>query len=185
LVKWKQYRPGGISIVIEHSEDGLGPLAPTPQDYGFPEKPSLSQRECWDNQQRFLRRYAERGKISLSAGDVGLHPRTIERWQSVDLYGFNKRLEYAYQAYREFREEENQEWMRETKHNSQIYRIFDMKALWPEKYREDVKPQQNDAAQQLLDKLTEMAAKEIAERKRLEEGAAEGEYRELDDKGQG
>ena len=69
--------------------------------------------------------------------------------------------------------------MRETKHNSQIYRIFHMKAIWPEKYREDAKPVSTDPSRQLLDKLTEMARKEVAERQRLEAEATEGEYREL------
>jgi hypothetical protein len=167
-------------MLAHNDDDDLNVGAPTPQDWGFPEKASLSQRACWENQQRFLRRFAERGKISLSAGDVGLHPSTIERWQSVDLYGFNKRLEYANQAYRESQAEENEEWMKETKHNSQIYRIFHMKAIWPEKYREDARPQQTDASQQLLDRLTEMARKEIEERKRLEAGSTEAEFRELD-----
>jgi hypothetical protein len=81
---------------------------------------------------------------------------------------------------RESLEEANQEWMRETKHNSQIYRIFDMKAAWPEKYREDAKPQNNDAAQELLDRLTAMAAKDIERRKQLEAESTEAEYRELD-----
>jgi hypothetical protein len=85
-------------MLAHNDDDDLRTGAPTPQDWGFPEKPSLSQRACWENQQRFLRRFAERGKISLSAADVGLHPSTIERWQAVDLYGFNKRLEYAYHA---------------------------------------------------------------------------------------
>jgi hypothetical protein len=55
-----------------------------------------------------------------------------------------------------------------------------MKAIWPEKYREDVKPASSDASQQLLDRLTEMARKEIEERKRLEASSTEAEYRELD-----
>jgi hypothetical protein len=166
-------------MAIEHNDDGLGPLVPTPQDWGLPEKPSLSQLQCWDNQQRFLRRYVERGKLSLSAADVGLHPATIERWQRMDLYGFLKRLEQAYQAYRESLEEQMDEFIRDTKHNSQIAQIFRLKAAWPEKYREDVKPQSADAGRQLLDKLTEMARKEMAERQRLEEGATKGEYLDL------
>jgi hypothetical protein len=165
--------------VIEHSEDGLEPLAPSPQDYGFPEKPTLQQRNCWENQQRFLRRYAERGKLALSAGDVGVSVKAVEKWQRLDKYSFNQRLEQAFQVYRETQEELNEEWVRETKHNSQIYRIFHMKAIWPEKYRDDVKPQSTDAGRQLLDRLTEMARKEIAERKRLEAEATDGEFREL------
>jgi hypothetical protein len=165
--------------LVPHDDEELKTSAPTPQDWGLPQKPSLAQLQCWDNQQRFLRRYAERGKLSLSAGDCGFHPATVERWQRMDLYGFNKRLEYAFQPYRETQEQLNEEWVNETKHNSQIYRIFHMKAIWPEKYREDAKPQSNSDSRQLLDKLTEMARKEIAERERLEAESTEAEYREL------
>jgi hypothetical protein len=179
LVEWRHYRPGGISIVIEHIEDGLGPLAPTPQHYGFPEKPTLQQRDAWENQQRFLRRYAERGKLALSAGDVGISVAAVEKWQRLDKYSFNKRLELAYQAYRESLEESMDEFIRDTKHNSQILQIFRLKAAWPEKYRDDAKPVSTDPSRQLLDKLTEMARKEVAERQRLEAEATEGEYREL------
>jgi hypothetical protein len=179
LVKWKQYRPGGISIVIEHSEDGLGPLAPTPQDYGFPEKPTLQQRDAWENQQRFLRRYAERGKLALSAGDVGISVAAVEKWQRLDKYSFNKRLELAYQAYRESLEEQMDEFIRDSKHNTQIIQIFRLKAAWPEKYRDDARPVSDDPSRQLLDRLTEMARKEMEERQRLEEGSVEAEYRDL------
>jgi hypothetical protein len=100
------------------------------------------------------------------------------RWLSP--HNFCKRLEAAYQAYRETLEEEMDEYVRDSKHNTQILQIFRLKGAWPEKYREDVKPQNNDSAQELLDRLTAMAAKDIAERKRLEAESTEAEYRELD-----
>jgi hypothetical protein len=164
--------------MLAHNDDD-GTEALTPQDWGLPEKPTIVEQRTWDNQERFLRRFAQRGKVVLSAADAGISDRAVEKWQNSDKFGFNKRYERAFQAYREMREEENQEWMRETKHNSQIYRIFDMKALWPEKYREDAKPVSEDASQQLLDKLTEMARLDIEKRKRLEAEATEAEYREL------
>jgi hypothetical protein len=169
--------------VIEHNDDGLGLLAPTPQDYGFPEKPTHRELQCWENQQRFLRRYAERGKFVLSAADVGISIQAIYKWQKADKFSFNKRFELAYQAYRESLEEDMDEYIRDSKHNTQIIRIFRLKAAWPEKYREDIKPQSTDAGRQLLDKLTEMARKEVEERRRLEEGATEGEYRDLGETG--
>jgi hypothetical protein len=172
-----------MTVATHDDEQGLTP--PSPQDWGLPEKPTLAQRECWENQQRFLRRYAERGKKSLSAADVGLHPTTIERWQSLDLYGFNKRLDYAYQAYREYLEEEDEEYLRESAHNTQIYRIFRLKAAWPEKYREDVKIVGMEPVREMLDKLTEIAAKRLErERRELEQSSLEGEYREMGEEGQ-
>jgi hypothetical protein len=48
-------------------QDGLVSEPLTPQDWGFPEKPNHRELQCWENQQRFLRRYAERGKMALSA----------------------------------------------------------------------------------------------------------------------
>jgi hypothetical protein len=166
------------AIQLQHNDDELGPLAPTPQHYGFPEKPTLQQREAWENQQRFLRQYALRGKISLSPADAGITVWAVEKWQRTDKYGFNKRLEMAYQAYRESLEEDMDEFIRDSKHNTQILRIFRLKAAWPEKYRDDVKPQSNDEGRQLLDRLTEMARKE------QEAGATEGEFREMEE-GQG
>jgi hypothetical protein len=71
------------------------------------------------------------------------------------------------------------EYIRDSKHNTQILQIFRMKAAWPEKYREDVKVVINDTAQQLLDRLREMARIDREERQRLEAGATEGEYRDL------
>jgi hypothetical protein len=155
--------------------------APSPQDWGLPAKPTIVEQRTWDNQQRYLRRFAERGKAVLSAADVGISHDAVERWQHADKFGFVKRYELAYQAYREMLEQENEEWVRESNHNTQIYRIFQMKAAWPEKYREDAKPQNTDTAQELLDRLTEMAAKDIERRRQLEAEATEVEYRELKD----
>jgi hypothetical protein len=74
------------------------------------------------------------------------------------------------------------DYISESKHNVQILHIFRLKAEAPDKYREDVKPTNNDATQEWLARLTEMVRKELEERRRLEEGAAEEEYRELGEK---
>ena len=75
--------PEGITVTNGHlvpqHDDDMDPLVPTPQDYGFPERPTLQQRDCWEHQQRFLRRYAERGKLALSAGDVGISVKAVEK----------------------------------------------------------------------------------------------------------
>jgi hypothetical protein len=65
-------------------------------------------------------------------------------------------------------------FIEESPHNTQIARMFRLKAEAPEKYREDIKPQSYDASRELLDRLTEVARKEIEERRKLEEGATEG-----------
>jgi hypothetical protein len=146
--------------MAEH-DDGLEALAPTPQDYGFPEKPTRVDQRVWDTQQRFLRRYAERGKFVLSAADVGISIQAIYKWEKSDKFSFNKRMELAYQAYRESLEEEDEEYIRESAHNTQIYRIFRMKAAWPEKYREDVKVQDLEPLTQLLEEARKLAARDI------------------------
>ena len=153
----------------EH-DNGLGLIAPTPQDWGFPEKPSKVDQRTWDTQQRFLRRYAERGKFVLSAADVGISIQAIYKWQRSDKFSFNKRMELAYQAYRESLEEEDEEYIRESNQNTQIYRIFRLKAAWPEKYGDRVQVVANDSVTQMLDRLTEIAARRLEQEKQQLEG---------------
>jgi hypothetical protein len=62
-------------------------------------------------------------------------------------------------------------WVNESKHNTQIARIFRLKAVWPEKYREEVKVLNTDASLRMLEMLRELGKKELE--------AIEGEYREL------
>ena len=105
-------------MTVTTHDDEIGPVSPDPKDYGFPEKPTRVDQRVWDTQQRFLRRYAERGKFVLSAADVGISIQAIYKWQSSDKFSFNKRLELAYQAYRESQEDENEEWVQESKQNT-------------------------------------------------------------------
>jgi hypothetical protein len=165
--------------MVKHSDNGIELLGPDPEDFGFPAKPTRNDQRVWDTQQRFLRRYAERGKFVLSAADVGITPQAVYKWEHADKFGFNKRMEQAYQAYRETLEQQMDEFIDESKHNTQIAQIFRLKAAWPEKYQDDAKPVSASESRQLLDRLTEMARKEIEERKPLEEGATEGEFRDL------
>jgi hypothetical protein len=92
----------------------------------------------------------------------------VYKWQNLDKFSFTKRFELAYQAYRESLEEQMDEFIRDTKHNSQIAQIFRLKAAWPEKYREETKIYVQDSAKELLEKLTQMAGEEIKARERLE-----------------
>jgi hypothetical protein len=164
--------------VIKHSDD-QGMEALTPQEYRFPEHPSKVDKRIWDNQERFLSIYANEGKVILAAKRTGISTETIYNWQKADKFGFEKRVERAHDEYVEHLECQMDNYIDNSKHNTQILQIFRLRAEAPEKYREDTKPPQTDAAQALLDRLTEMAARDIAKRKQLEEGAAEGEFRDL------
>src|SRR5919106_1853620 len=98
-----------------------------------------------------------------------------------DVFSFNCRIEAAHAGYCEKREEGLDDRLENPKGNrgSDILYMFKMKAENPDKYREEAKVVVNDSAQQLLDKLTAMAAKELEERRRLEAGVTEGEHRDL------
>jgi hypothetical protein len=159
----------------EH-DDELGLMAPTPQEWDFPERPNHRELQCWENQQRFLRQYATRGKIALSAADAGLTACAVEKWQRTDKYGFNKRLELAYQAYRELLEEEMDEYIRDSKHNVQILQIFRLKAAWREKYGDNVQITTDAPVKQMLEQMRQIG---LAQQRALDQGAAEGDYREL------
>jgi hypothetical protein len=170
--------------VIEYNGDH-GTEALTPQDYGFPEHPAKVDRRLWATQERFLRLYATSGKLQLSARSAGTSEDSVHLWDKFDKFGFQKRLQAAHQGYVEKLESQMDAYIDTSKHNTQILQIFRLKAEAPEKYRDDAKPQQTDAAQELLDRLTEMAARDIAKRKQLEEGATEGEFRDLGETNQG
>jgi hypothetical protein len=166
--------------VTEHDDELV--YNPTPQDWGFPEKPTLQQRNCWENQERFLKEYARRGKLYQSAAAVGLTCWCIHRWESADLYSFNKRLQAAHQEYRESLEQSNEDWVEESKHNTQIMRIFMTKAAWPEKYGDHVQITADAPAKQMFEQMRQLA---LQQQRALEQGASEAEYRELGEEDQG
>ncbi len=67
----------------------------SPEEFGFPEKSTLQQRECWRNQERFLAAFRGCCRISDASKAVGLTAWAVERWKRTDIYGFNKRLALA------------------------------------------------------------------------------------------
>jgi hypothetical protein len=157
--------------IAPRPDDNLDLAGPTPQDYGFPANPGVRDSQTWERQESFLKFYAKYGQVNRSARAAGVHPHTVDYWQSVNRWEFSKRMVLAYQDYRESIEREDDEWMEQSKHNTQIMRIHRKKSIWPEKYREETKVYVQDSAKELLNKLTEMAGKEIEERKKLEGGA--------------
>src|SRR5919106_548590 len=51
---------------MEGPEDGaLDPVAPNPQDWGFPAKPNRANQECWDHQEAFLAAYRHTSRVRL------------------------------------------------------------------------------------------------------------------------
>ncbi len=68
---------------------------PTPQDYGFPDKPDPAQMRAWANQERWLESFRWSGSVGAACinSDVGIP--VAESWGSKDLYGFKTRKEAA------------------------------------------------------------------------------------------
>jgi hypothetical protein len=150
------------------------------EEFGLPPNATLHQKAVWHRQEMFLEAYRRCGKINKAAVAVGLTRWAVIHWQRKDVFEFNRRIEAAHEDYCEnVIEQDIDDTLADKKFNHDILRIFRAKAEMPQKYREDIKPANNDAAQQLLDRLTEMAAKELEERRRLEASATEGEYRDL------
>jgi hypothetical protein len=101
----------------------------------------------------------------------------VERWQRTDVYGFKKRLEGAHADYVENLEVDMDDFIATSKHNTQIIRIFRLRAEAPEKYREEVKVLGVEPPIRMLEKLKELGKKEL---EALEAPAVEGEYREVE-----
>jgi hypothetical protein len=133
----------------------------------------------WGKQERFLAAYAKCGKIGVAAKAIGITRWAVDYWRSTDAYAFKKRLEAAHKDYVELLEQDLDDWIGETKHNTQIARIFRLKAEDPEKYREEVKVLNADAPFEMLDKLKEMAIRERERQGALEAPAVEAVYRDI------
>jgi hypothetical protein len=160
----------------------LNRLVSTPQEYGFPEHPTDSNLRVWQRQEAFLSAFARCGKIGRAAQAVGISRACVERWQSLDIYGiygFKKMIKEAHLDYVELLEEDMDDFIAVSKHNTQIARIFRLRAEAPEKYREEVKVLNVSAPIQMLDRLRELATKERKQQEALEAPAIEGEFKEV------
>jgi hypothetical protein len=166
-------------FIQENSLDML--FTPTPQDWGLPAKPTVAQQQCWDHQELFLKAYARCDRISEAAKAVGITPWAVERWQRLDLYGIRKRMELAHREYVEAWEQAMDARLENPTGNrgSDVLMMFKMKAIAPEKYREEVKVVGSDPAMALLDKLKALE-RDWQRKQALERGeVVEGEVREL------
>lgn len=72
-----------------------------PEEFGFPAKSTLPQRQCWQNQERFLAAFRQCCRIGEAAEAVGLTYWAVRRWVDADLYSFKKRFENAVGAFLE------------------------------------------------------------------------------------
>ena len=178
-------------LVPEHEGDASSwELIPTgaPEEFGLPPDATLNQKAVWHRQEVFLEAFRRCGKIGKAAESVGLTRWAVIHWQRNDAFSFNRRMEVAHEDYCEALEEGIDDRLENPQGNrgSDILYMFKMKAEKPEKYRENVQVSGVEPMTQMLDRLTEMAARELEQRRRreLEEGSVEGEYRDLEEKGE-
>lgn len=165
---------------MTESEDLELVVTPDPASWGLPQNPTIQQRRCWDIQELFLAKYGRIGKKNRSAEAVGISVQAVEAWQARDLYGFNKRMGEAHQRYVESLEAEMDATIQSRPVATQVLQIFRLKAEKPEKYREEVKVVGLDQSKMMLDKLRELAGKDLERQAALEELAIEGVYKEVD-----
>ena len=76
-------------------------LANSPQDYGFPEKPTAAQITTWTLQEKFLVEYSICGAVYKAAMSAGHSQEAYLSWVNADKYGFQKRYEAAQAQYLE------------------------------------------------------------------------------------
>jgi hypothetical protein len=172
-------------LIPQHDWDASGwELIPTgaPEEFGFPQASATHKKvQVWQRQEAFLAAYRKCGKIGKGAQAVGLTRWAVDWWLRHDVFDFNRRIEAAHADYCESLEQGMDNRLENPQGNrgSDILLMFKMKAENPSKYRENSPPVARDEGWELLDRLTEMARKEMQERQRLESGATEGEFREL------
>jgi hypothetical protein len=139
------------------------------------------QVEVWNRQELFLAAYAKVGKRGLAAKEAGITVWGVDNWVRTDVYSIKKRMKLAHEHYVESLEQLMDDRLSNPTGNrgSDILLMFKLKAEAPEKYREDVKVLGVSAPLEMLEKLREMAAKDLKEREALEAPAVEGEFREV------
>jgi hypothetical protein len=152
------------------------------QDYtDYYKSLNIQGRQAWDRQEQFLAAYSELGKLNLAAEASGIPMGTVKSWQLSDTHLFKKRLQEAHAKCVEKWEQLMDERLTNPQGNrgSDVLLMFKLKAMAPEKYREEVKVLNAVAPIQMLERLRELAMKERAAQQALEAPAMEGEFREM------
>jgi hypothetical protein len=117
----------------------------------------------------FLAAYEKLGKHSNAAKEAGITSWCVDKWIQADRYSIKKRMQLGHQRYVESLEQVMDERQLNPTGNrgSDVLLMFKLKAEAPEKYREVVKVLGVSAPLQMLDKLKELAAKDMKEREAL------------------
>jgi len=71
----------------------------SPEEFGFPVKPTTAQVRCWTNQELFLDALARTGSIGAACSESGVGVPNAEYWNAKDTYGFKRRKADALQAF--------------------------------------------------------------------------------------
>jgi hypothetical protein len=154
-----------------------------PEEFGFPaDSHNHQKRQMWNRQEAFLAAYRKCDKIGKAAEAVGLTRWAVDYWMKHDIFCFHRRIEAAHEDYCEQWEQGMDDRLENPQGNrgSDILYMFKMKAERPEKYRENVQVVGVEPVREMLDRLTEMAARRLEqERRELEQSSVEGEYRDL------
>ncbi len=177
MVNKKRQTPEQVAAI----SDALVPAAEqvpepigAPEEFGLPYSSATPEKtRVWDRQELFLAQFRECGKIGKAAKSVGLTRWAVDKWQSLDVYGFNGRMKAAHADYCETIEQMIDDRLENPQGNrgSDPLLMFKTKAEMPEKYREDVKVIDSGIGLKLLEKLTDAARASLP--------ALEGEYTEL------
>jgi hypothetical protein len=157
-----------------------------PDEFGLTKDSRPSQKRVWDRQEVFLAAFAQCGKPVVAARRCGISYWTHCHWEKHDVFGYWERLKVAHDMYCQgVIEQDIDDTLEDKKFNHDILRIFRAKAEMPGKYGDRVQVVGVEPVTQMLDKLPEIAARRLQQEQQLEQGAVEGEYRDLEDKGQG
>ena len=81
----------------------------TPQDYGFPDKPTVAESRRWMLQEAFLQQFAKTHRLCDSADSAGISPQAVEQWRhevdghsgTLNTFNFSKRFNMASLRYQE------------------------------------------------------------------------------------
>ena len=138
------------TVKMEHNSSNVATRSP------------VKQQQTFDRQETFLAAYRINGTIRTAAKEAEVHRVTVGRWLDSDTQGFRTRFNDAKYDFREDLEESALLWRLREPNCPPLLVIFALKAHWPDKYRDDVKPA-DSAASDLIRKLEEMGSKRIVD----------------------
>ena len=120
-----------------------------------PYNPSSFQKRQLEAQEAFLTAYTKTGTTREAIAVAGIGRTTVYDWDRGDTQGFQQRWEHSRHSFREGQEQDMYALLKKPEGNrgSDVLRMFALKALWPEKYRETAVTGDDNTARDLLDAL--------------------------------